>query len=217
VVKDVLAAHLWDQAPDPRSRTPVMNFVGCRGGDRILMWETTSSVANSLTTSVPPHTVGPMKAAAAFVAGLRERVAEIDRVRTTVFGSLARTGKGHSSDKAIALGLCGLDPETLDPECSDATFKTLHVEGALNLSGRRHINYDPTTDIVFDKITHCDHSEHHVFEALDRTGCLLTKEVWLDAYLTKYLHFFDRFDDHNPQKVDQALMAFARFAKSYQF
>jgi len=45
-----------------------------------------------------------MKAAAAFVAGLRERLAEVDRVRTTVFGSLAWTGKGHSSDKAIALG-----------------------------------------------------------------------------------------------------------------
>jgi len=125
------------------------------------------------------HTVGPMKAAAAFVAGLRERLAEVDRVRTTVFGSLAWTGKGHSSDKAIALGLCGLDPETLDPECSDATFKTIHVEGALNLGGRRHINYDPTTDIVFDKITHCDHPNTMWFEALDRTGCLLTKEVWL--------------------------------------
>jgi hypothetical protein len=35
--------------------------------------------------------------------------------------------------------------------------------------------------------------------------------------LTKYLHFFDRFGDHNPQKVDQALMVFGRFAKSYQF
>lgn len=39
----------------------------------------------------------------------------------------------------------------------------------------------------------------------------------VDAYLTKYLYFFDRFGDHNPQKVDQALMVLGRFAKSYQF
>ena len=66
------------------------------------------------------HTVGPMKAAAAFAAGLVERGA-IERVATVearLFGSLAFTGKGHATDKAVILGLSGLTPDTVDPDAA---------------------------------------------------------------------------------------------------
>ena len=58
------------------------------------------------------HTVGPMKAAAAFAAGLR-RGGTLERVETieaTLFGSLAFTGRGHATDRAVILGLSGLEP-----------------------------------------------------------------------------------------------------------
>src|SRR4051794_7061245 len=66
------------------------------------------------------HTMGPMKAAAAFMAGLdtRERAGP-DRLKVTLLGSLAWTGKGHRTDKAVMLGLSGLSPESIDPDDAD--------------------------------------------------------------------------------------------------
>src|SRR5690242_11307980 len=57
------------------------------------------------------HTVGPMKAAASFVAGLVEPPA---RIQVVLYGSLAWTGKGHGTDRAVVLGLAGLEPDTVD-------------------------------------------------------------------------------------------------------
>ena len=67
------------------------------------------------------HTIGPMKAADAFVrslanAGLLDQTA---RVRVDLYGSLAWTGRGHSTDKAVILGLAGEKPETVDPDRAD--------------------------------------------------------------------------------------------------
>ncbi len=74
------------------------------------------------------HTVGPMKAAAAFVRGLVETGA-IDRVAlvdVALLGSLAFTGKGHATDKAVILGLSGETPEHVDLDAAEA----LVVRGA---------------------------------------------------------------------------------------
>ena len=67
------------------------------------------------------HTVGPMRAAERFLReletlGLLERTA---RVETLLYGSLALTGKGHATDKAIILGLCGELPDRVDPDAAD--------------------------------------------------------------------------------------------------
>jgi len=61
------------------------------------------------------HTVGPMRAAHAFVAGLKAEalLAEATRITAELFGSLGATGHGHGSDKAVLLGLAGEDPETV--------------------------------------------------------------------------------------------------------
>jgi L-serine dehydratase len=125
------------------------------------------------------HTVGPMKAAAAFIEGLRERLDSVDRIKATVFGSLAWTGKGHSTDKAIVLGLSGFDPETLDPDHSDTAFKAVNAGGMLSLGVQHIIKYNPGTDIIFDRATPCDHPNTMWFEAFDRCGSVLTKEIWL--------------------------------------
>ena len=101
------------------------------------------------------HTVGPMKAAAAFADGLRKSgaIAHVAAVEATLFGSLAFTGKGHATDKAVILGLSGLTPETVDPDEADALTAEVRETNRLRLAGARAIPFDPATAIVFDVLT----------------------------------------------------------------
>ena len=68
------------------------------------------------------HTVGPMKAAAAFADALAatDALARVASVQVTLYGSLAFTGRGHATDKATILGLSGERPETVDPDRAEA-------------------------------------------------------------------------------------------------
>ena len=101
------------------------------------------------------HTVGPMKAAAAFVQGLTEARASsrVARVTVTLFGSLAFTGKGHAVDKAVILGLSGKVPATIDPDEADAILAQVRGDKTLMLAGRRLITFDLETDLRFDFVT----------------------------------------------------------------
>jgi L-serine dehydratase len=123
------------------------------------------------------HTVGPMKAAGAFVAGLpTERVA---RVKVTLFGSLAFTGKGHATDRAIILGLAGQIPETVDSDHAEAVLDDAATRHRLLLAGRRAIDFDPA-DIVFDFVsTPPRHPNTMTYAAYDADGALLREETWL--------------------------------------
>ena len=85
------------------------------------------------------HTVGPMKAAGAFVGGLVETAA-IDRVASVdvaLLGSLAFTGRGHATDKAVILGLSGEAPDTVDLDAAEALVARVRETKTLNLAGRR--------------------------------------------------------------------------------
>ena len=84
------------------------------------------------------HTVGPMRAAADFVQLLSERNAlpGVKRVRVDLYGSLALTGRGHSTDKAVLLGLSGLQPDTVDPDAVEKRI-THPRQSRLELAGRR--------------------------------------------------------------------------------
>jgi len=85
------------------------------------------------------HTVGPMRAAAAFRTRLAG-VADVARVTATAYGSLAWTGAGHSTDRALALGLAGYAPETVEPGTLPPT--EMHLDGR-----------DIPFEIVFDRKT----------------------------------------------------------------
>src|ERR1700740_3125208 len=105
----------------------------------------------------PPssHTVGPMKAAAAFVGGLTETGA-IDRVaalEVALLGSLAFTGKGHATDKAVILGLSGETPENVDLDAAVAVVARVRAIKALNFAGRRAIPFDAERALRFDTVT----------------------------------------------------------------
>ncbi|MEN6404462.1 MAG: serine dehydratase beta chain, partial [Armatimonadia bacterium] len=68
------------------------------------------------------HTVGPMRAAREFAGWLKERdlLQSTAEIITELYGSLALTGRGHGTDRAVLLGLCGESPETVDPTLVDS-------------------------------------------------------------------------------------------------
>ena len=100
------------------------------------------------------HTVGPMRAAARFVerwlddAGTLARVA---RVRVELYGSLALTGRGHGTDKAVMLGLEGHWPDQIDADQIPAILAHIRDTHRIQLGGTHTIDFDATRDLVFNK------------------------------------------------------------------
>jgi L-serine dehydratase len=100
------------------------------------------------------HTVGPMRAAARFAShrleesGLLERTA---RVRAEVFGSLALTGRGHGTDKAVLMGLEGHWPHQIDPDLIPPALERIRGEKKLLLLGKHLIAFDEKNDLVMNK------------------------------------------------------------------
>jgi len=98
------------------------------------------------------HTMGPMTAAARFVGLLRASrlPATITRVQVKLYASLALTGKGHATDRAVMLGLIGFEPATLDPDASEAALAALRAEQWMTLGGDGPgIAFDEASDIVW--------------------------------------------------------------------
>ncbi|WP_058834048.1 L-serine ammonia-lyase [Luteimonas abyssi] len=100
------------------------------------------------------HTVGPMRAAARFVERwLAEpgRLTDVARVRAEVFGSLALTGRGHGTDKAVLMGLEGQWPDRIDPDLIPAALERIRGERRILLHGTHAIVFDEKRDLVMNK------------------------------------------------------------------
>jgi L-serine dehydratase len=97
------------------------------------------------------HTVGPMWAALRFVRSLEEQglLAEVRRCRAHLYGSLALTGRGHATDRAILLGLSGERPDTVDPDLVEPLVARVRSRHRLDLAGRASITFHEETDLVF--------------------------------------------------------------------
>ena len=100
------------------------------------------------------HTVGPMRAAARFVEHhLAEagRLDDVARVRAEVFGSLALTGRGHGTDKAVLMGLEGHWPNRIDPDVIPAALERIRGSKSIRLHGQREIAFNEKSDLVMNK------------------------------------------------------------------
>lgn len=97
------------------------------------------------------HTMGPMSAAANFVARLVEDrlIARTVRIDVALYGSLALTGKGHATDRAVLLGLTGERPATLCPDRADVTVAAIRMTGRLSLGNMHPIDFDEVRDLHF--------------------------------------------------------------------
>jgi len=96
------------------------------------------------------HTLGPWRAAQRFINTIKSRgIDQVRSVRVLLYGSLAKTGKGHGTDVAVILGLCGEDPVTFDVNQVTPRIEHIQEHRKINLDGKKEITFDPAEDIVF--------------------------------------------------------------------
>jgi len=123
------------------------------------------------------HTVGPMRAAVRFCSRWLEepgRLRDCARVRVELFGSLALTGRGHGTDKAVLLGLEGAWPDQIDPDTIAPTLERIRAEKRVNLLGEHAIAFDEKRDLVFNKRQKLPfHSNGMRFSAFDAQDQLI--------------------------------------------
>ena len=120
-----------------------------------------------------------MRAALAFVSALGPRLAEVARLRVVLLGSLAWTGHGHATDRAILLGLAGHAPDSVDPDEAGRLLEQTGRTSRLSLLGRHAIPFDPALDLVVDRVTPAPrHPNTMAFLALDEDGQAIAAERW---------------------------------------
>jgi len=129
------------------------------------------------------HTVGPMRAAARFVTRwLDERgvLGQVARIRAELFGSLAHTGRGHGTDKAVLCGFEGEWPDRIDPDVIPEKLRRIRAQKKLQLLGKHEIAFDEKTDLVFNKRQKLPfHSNGMRFTAYDAAGSeLATRDYY---------------------------------------
>jgi L-serine dehydratase len=140
------------------------------------------------------HTMGPMNAACAFVRDLDSRglLERTEKVAAQLYGSLALTGRGHCTDRAVLLGLEGHQPATIDPAAMEPTLERIRTTGRICLAGKREIAFDEPLDLLFhrDQILP-QHPNGMRFTALDGAGEVL----WRDEYFSTGGGFVVRGED----------------------
>ena len=131
------------------------------------------------------HTMGPMVAAARFleeIAGSdwpRPAGAVVDRLSVSLHGSLAFTGVGHGTDRAVILGLTGQTPLTVDPDCADETLIAIGKAKQVSPPGHPAYRFDPARDLVLDrKYPLPGHANGMIFSAFDRDDRLLLRRIY---------------------------------------
>ena len=139
-------------------------------------------VLDMFTVGIGPsssHTVGPMRAARCFIESLaRAQVIErLERINSTLYGSLALTGAGHGTDKAVLLGLEGHSPEEVPVDEIPSILDRIRSTKRLVVPPGRTISFDEGRDLHFNRTeTLAKHSNGMRFEAFDLAGqCLLAK------------------------------------------
>jgi L-serine dehydratase len=97
------------------------------------------------------HTLGPWRAALRFLQTIQhcQPITEVQRVQVLLYGSLAKTGKGHGTDIAVILGLCGDDPVTIDVNSITPKLNTIAADQTILLNNQHTISFNPLQDVQF--------------------------------------------------------------------
>ena len=132
------------------------------------------------------HTMGPMRAACRFArdlesAGLLEKTA---RIQVDLYGSLALTGLGHGTDRAILLGLAGNEPALIDPAAIESTVAAIRASKRIELAGKYRLEFDEARDVIFhrDLMFPLEAQTRHPngvrFTAFDADGAVLVERTF---------------------------------------
>ena len=125
------------------------------------------------------HTMGPMRAAHEFVAALKHDglLEKTSQIAVRLYGSLALTGLGHGTDRAILAGLEGALPETVDPDSIELTLARIRTSGRIRLLGEHEIAFDEPMQLLFMQHERLPrHSNGMRFTALGADGGVLREE-----------------------------------------
>lgn len=145
------------------------------------------SVLDLLKIGIGPsssHTMGPMVAAGDFISRSGKHLAshariQDSRIRCTLKGSLAFTGKGHNTDRAITLGLHGYTAAGLAGQDVDALLERIRGKGCVDVGQNRSVKFMPDDDINFDKGASLpQHPNGMIFELLGPAGEILLTETY---------------------------------------
>jgi L-serine dehydratase len=125
------------------------------------------------------HTMGPMTAAGRFLERLGPDLSRTARVQATLYASLALTGRGHATDRAVILGLAGFEPRTLDPDAADVVVETVRAAARIKLGGVHEIGFDEARDLLWEgRMRLPPHPNAMRFEAFDAAGSSLTARTY---------------------------------------
>ncbi|MDP2120605.1 MAG: L-serine ammonia-lyase [Hoeflea sp.] len=131
------------------------------------------------------HTMGPMSAAVRFldeIAGNdwpRPAGAKVTAIKVSLHGSLAFTGIGHGTGRAVVLGLTGQQPDTVDPDLIESIIAGVEASRRVSPPGHPGYEFDPRTDLVFDKKHPLPgHANGMTFTGFDRDGAMLLRRIY---------------------------------------
>ncbi len=125
------------------------------------------------------HTMGPMVAAARFLDTLRASPFTAHGLKASLHGSLAFTGVGHATDRAVILGLAGFVPESYEAEAAEAALAAIRETGEVTPAGLGALRFDPKGDIAFDYGPPLPgHSNGLILMATDAQGDVILQETY---------------------------------------
>jgi L-serine dehydratase len=125
------------------------------------------------------HTMGPMVAAARFLDLLRDGPFRPRGLRARLHGSLAFTGVGHATDRAVILGLAGFRPDDYDADATESALARIREAREVTPQGLPTLAFDPAADLVFDYGPPLPgHPNGMVLEATDAQGDALVAETY---------------------------------------
>ena len=125
------------------------------------------------------HTMGPMVASGMFLDLLRASPFEPAGVQARLHGSLAFTGVGHATDRAVLLGLAGFQPSTFDATKGEAALEAMKQEKVVHPAGLPSLRLDPASDILFDYGPALPgHANGMVFMATDAQGDVILQQSY---------------------------------------
>ena len=127
------------------------------------------------------HTMGPMTAACRFVSTLRAAglLDAAHRLGCDLYGSLALTGRGHATDRAVLLGFAGIRPDRIVPDEADAIVAAIRATGRLPVGGTHDVAFDEGADLRFHQREKLPfHTNGMRCSAWDAGGTLLDARVY---------------------------------------
>jgi L-serine dehydratase len=125
------------------------------------------------------HTIGPMVAAARFLDHLRAQPFKVAGVQASLHGSLAFTGVGHATDRAVTLGLAGFRADTYDAAKADAELAHIAKDHTLSPDGLGTLKFHPKDDLIFDYGPALPgHANGMILRGTDAQGDVITQVIY---------------------------------------